>query len=282
MTRELFERRVFGVLRVIGILFFVIVVGFPFYCMFFYSVTPLNELVVNPTNLWTNIWEIDLSAYKQALGEFKFGVYFKNSLYVSLFTVVLTTILAIPGAYAIARMRFRGKRFMSRSVLLIYMVPAVVLVIPLYMIFVRFGIRNQLNSLIIIYTAQTLPIALYLLVSYFRTLPHSLEEAGMIDGCSWLGVIWRISIPTSLPAIVVVMFFTFTIAWNEFLFALIFQNTPAIFTLPRGLWQFASSVDVAQQLIMAAAVIISAPVLVIFAVFERYLIKGLTTGAVKG
>lgn len=282
MTRELFEQKIFWILRILGILFFVIVVGFPFYWMFISSIRPLTELLANPTNLGINLWKIDLSGYRQVLDEFKFGDYFKNSLYISSITMVLTTILAIPGAYTIVRMHFWGKRLMSRSVLLIYMFPPIVLVVPLYVIFVRLGIRDSLNSLIIVYIAQTLPIALYLLVGYFRTLPPDLEDAGMVDGCSRLGVIWRITIPVSLPAIVTVMLFTFTIAWNEFLFALIFLDSPAKFTLPRGLWQFAFSVDVAQQLIMAASMMITVPVLVFFVAFERYLVKGLTAGAIKG
>lgn len=280
MTRELFERRLFRVLRVLGIAFFLIVVGFPFYWMLISSIKPLIELLINPTDL--GIRSIDLSGYRQVLGEFGFFGYFKNSLYVSTITMALTTFLGTLGAYAVARLCFRGKQLMSKSVLLIYMVPAVVLVVPLFVVFARMGMRDSLNSLIIVYVAMTLPVALYMLRSYFQTLPPDLEEAGMIDGCNRLGVIWRITLPLSLPAMATVALFTFMIAWNEFLFALMFLDSPSKFTLPRGIWQFAGSINVSQQMLMAGAVIITVPVIVLFLVFERYLVKGLTAGAVKG
>ncbi len=280
MTREMFERRLFRVLRVLGIIFFLIIVGFPFYWMILSSVRPLIEMFINPTDLL--IRRIDLSGYRQVLVEFGFFGYFKNSLYVSGITVVVTTFLGTLGAYAVARLRFRGRELISKSVLLIYMFPAIVLVIPMFVIFARIGMRDSLNSLIIVYVAMTLPVALYMLRSYFQTLPPDLEEAGLIDGCSRLGVIWRITLPLSLPAMATVALFTFMIAWNEFLFALIFLDSPSKFTLPRGIWQFAGSINVSQQMLMAGAVIITVPVIVLFLVFERYLVKGLTAGAVKG
>lgn len=280
MTRERFERRLFGILRVLGIAFFVIVVGFPFYWMILSSITPLIELLTDPTNLL--IRGIDLSGYRRAILEFGFFGYFMNSLYVSAMTVLVTTFLGTLGAYAVARLRFRGKELLSKSVLLIYMFPAVVLVVPMFVIFTRIGMHDSLNSLIIIYVALTLPVVLYMLRSYYQTLPVDLEEAALIDGCSRLGVIWRITLPLSLPAIVTVALFVFMIAWNEFLFALIFLHSPENFTLPRGIWQFADSIHVAPQLLMAAAVLITVPVIVLFLVFERYLVRGLTAGAVKG
>ena len=171
---------------------------------------------------------------------------------------------------------------MSTSILLIYMFPAIVLVIPLYVIFSRMGLRDSIHVLILVYLAQTLPVALYMLRSYFQTLPAEMEEAGLMDGCSRLGVIWRIVIPLSAPALASVALYTFMIAWNEFLFAFMFLDTPEKFTLSRGLVQLESSVHLSKQLVMAASVMVTIPILVLFLLFERRLVGGLTTGAMKG
>jgi len=171
---------------------------------------------------------------------------------------------------------------MSYSILLIYMFPAIVLVIPLYVMFSRVGIRDSINLLILVYLAQTLPVALYMLRSYFQTLPPEMEQAGLIDGCSRLGVIWRIVIPLSAPALASVALYTFMIAWNEFLFAFMFLDTPEKFTLSRGVVQLAGSVHLSKQLVMAASVMVTIPILVLFLFFERRLVQGLTAGAMKG
>jgi multiple sugar transport system permease protein len=171
---------------------------------------------------------------------------------------------------------------MSYSILIIYMFPAIVLVIPLYVLFSRMGLRDSMHVLILVYLAQTLPVALYMLRSYFHNLPIEIEYAGLTDGCSRFGVIWRIIIPLSSPALASVALYTFMIAWNEFLFAFMFLDTPEKFTLSRGVVQLAGSVHLSKQLVMAASVMVSIPILVLFLFFERYLVRGLTAGAMKG
>ena len=131
------------------------------------------------------------------------------------------------------------------------------------------------------YPATTLPVALYMLKGFFSTLPAELEEAGRIDGCSRLGVIWRITLPLSLPAIASVALYVFMIAWNEFLFAFMFLDDPEIFTLSRGMVSLNSS-EVPRQYLMAGAVMVTVPVMVLFFWFEKYLVSGLSAGAVKG
>ena len=161
------------------------------------------------------------------------------------------------------------------------MVPAIVLVIPLYAVFSQIGLRDSLLGLMIVYPATTIPVALYMLQGYFRGLPAELEEAGLMDGCSRIGVIWRITMPLSLPAIASVALYVFMIAWNEFLFAFMFLDSPEIFTLSRAVVSLNSS-EVPRQHLMAGAVIVTIPVLVIFLWFERFLVAGLTAGSVKG
>lgn len=196
-------------------------------------------------------------------------------------TVVITLLFAVPGAYAVARLRFPGQVLLSRSILLIYMVPAIVLVIPLYAVFSQAGLRNSLTGLLIVYPATTIPVALYMLQGYFRGLPSELEEAGLMDGLSRVGVIAKITMPLSLPALASVALYVFMIAWNEFLFAFMFLDDLDMFTLSRGVVSLNSS-EVPRQHLMAGAVVATVPVLAIFLWFEKFLVAGLTAGSVKG
>jgi len=282
MNRESIETRVLQVFHGVGLLFFVFLVAFPFYWMLVASLKPLILLAMNPLDLWFSPEDLTLRAYKEIWLQFRFDSYFANSAYVSTLTVLLTVTFATLGAYTVARLRFRGRAFLSRSILVIYMFPAIVIAVPMYALYTKFGLRDDLHGLVLIYLAQTLPVAIYMLYSYFKTLPPNLEEAGLIDGCSRLMVISRITIPLSLPAIASVALYTFMIAWNEFLFAFLFLDSPSKFTLSRGIMQIADNINVSQQLLMAAAVIVTVPVLVLFLIFERYLVRGLTAGAVKG
>jgi multiple sugar transport system permease protein len=282
MRREQLEQITIKIMRIAGILFFVVIVAFPFYWMLVSSLKSLEEILLMPANLGLDIRHVDFFAYHEVLLRHDFLKYIGNSVYVSLATVVLSVTLATLGGYAVTRLHFRGRDFMSYSILLIYMFPAIVLVIPLYVVFSQMGLRDSVNLLIIVYLAQTLPVALYMLRSYFRTLPAEMEHAGLVDGCTRFGVIWRIVIPLSGPALASVALYTFMIAWNEFLFAFMFLDTPEKFTLSRGVVQLAGSVHLSKQLVMAASVIVTIPVLVLFFFFERRLVRGLTAGAMKG
>jgi len=282
MSRERLEKTVIQILRVMGLLVFIAIVAFPFYWMILSSFRSLGEILLKPANLGLDIRTINLHAYYEVLFQHGFLRYICNSVYVSVVTVVLSVTLATVGGYAVTRLRFRGREFMSYSILLIYMFPAIVLVIPLYVMFSRMGFRDSINLLILVYLAQTLPVGLYMLRSYFQTLPPEIEHAGLIDGCSRFSVIWRIIIPLSAPGLASVALYTFMIAWNEFLFAFMFLDTPEKFTLSRGVVQLAGSVHLSKQLVMAASVMVTLPILVFFLLFERYLARGLTAGAMKG
>jgi len=271
-------------LRAVGLVFFVFVVVFPFWGMLVASLKPRAEFLANPADL-----SIPLSAglgrllegYRAVLVDYHFLRYIANTAYVATVTMLLTLFLSVLGAYAVARLEFPGRRWMERAVLLTYMFPAIVLAIPLYAIFTLLGLRNTLSGLIVVYLAQTLPVALYMLRSYFETIPASLEEAGLIDGCSRFEVIWRVTLPLSLPALASVGLYVFMIAWNEFLFAFMFLDSPEIFTLSRGMVAL-NSQEVPYQYLMAGAVIVTVPVMLLFFWFERYLVGGLTAGGVKG
>jgi multiple sugar transport system permease protein len=205
------------------------------------SFKPLEEIMLQPANLGLDLARIDFEAYREVLFDHGFAGYILNSAYVALTTVVLSLGLAVAGAYAVTRLQFKGRSPMSTGILAIYMFPAIVLVVPLYVIFSRLGLRDSLHVLILVYLAQTLPVALYMLRSYFRSLPVELEYAGLTDGCTRWGVIWRIVIPLSAPALATVALYTFMIAWNEFLFAFMFLDTPEKFTLSRGVVQLSAA-----------------------------------------
>ncbi|WP_417685696.1 carbohydrate ABC transporter permease [Roseibium sp.] len=281
-----YEREVVYIrmLKGIGFVFFTIVVALPFYVMVMTSLKSQQALLANPLDL-----SIDLTqglfalfrSYVELFTQYNFGTYLTVSAIVSVATVILTLLFSVPGAYAVSRLRFPGRALLSRSVLLIYMVPAIVLVIPLYAVFSQLGLRNSLTGLLIVYPATTIPVALYMLQGYFRGLPAELEEAGLMDGLSRIGVILKITLPLSLPALASVSLYVFMIAWNEFLFAFMFLDDPDIFTLSRGVVALNSS-EVPRQHLMAGAVIATVPVLVIFLWFERFLVQGLTAGSVKG
>lgn len=282
MTRENFENHIIRILRILGITIFLLMVAFPFYWMVVSSFKPLEEILSNPGNLGLPLKKIDFNAYREVLFEHGFLRYISNSMYVSIITVLLSMTLATVGGYAVTRLKFGAQKLMSTSILLVYMFPAIVLVIPLYVMFSRLGLRDSIHVLVLVYLAQTLPVALYMLRTYFQTLPSEMEDAGLIDGCSRFGVIWRIVIPLSAPALASVALYTFMIAWNEFLFAFMFLDSPEKFTLSRGLVQLEGSVHLSKQLVMAASVTVTLPILLLFLVFERRLVGGLTAGAMKG
>lgn len=272
------------VMKGLGFVIFTSLVALPFYVMVMTSLKSQQSLLANPLDFSIDFGQGSASlfrSYVELFTQFNFGTFLLNSSIVSVATVLLTLLFAVPGAYAVSRLRFPGQAFLSRSILLIYMVPAIVLVIPLYAAFSQLGLRNTLTGLLVVYPATTIPVALYMLQGYFRGLPAELEEAGLMDGLSRIGVILKITLPLSLPALASVALYVFMIAWNEFLFAFMFLDNVEIFTLSRGVVSLNSS-EVPRQHLMAGAVVATIPVLAIFLWFERFLVSGLTAGSVKG
>jgi len=277
---ELFIR----VMKGLGFVVFTVLVALPFYVMVMTSLKSQRELIQNPLDYSIDLTQGTASlfrSYIELFTQYHFGTFLLNSAFVSICTVIVTLAFSIPGAYAVARLRFPGQAFLSQSILLIYMVPAIILVIPLYAVFSQLGLRDTLVGLLIVYPATTIPVAVYMLQGYFRGLPSELEEAGMVDGLTRIGVILRVTLPLSLPALASVALYVFMIAWNEFLFAFMFLDNIDFFTLSRGVVSLNSS-EVPRQHLMAGAVVATVPVLFLFLYFERYLVAGLTAGSVKG
>jgi len=259
---------------------------FPFYWMIASSMKNLTELFGRDPTFFPS--RIHLEAYRLLFLEMDFGRNLANTAVVATFTSLLAVILASLGAYAVARLRFGGKRLLLNTILIVYLFPAVLLIIPLFAMLVQIGdrlqveVQDNLIVLILTYLAQTLPVALYMLASYFRTVPEEIEEAGLIDGCSRLQVITRITFPLSVPAMVSVAIYTFMIAWNEFLYAFILLNNREMFTLPIKLLSISQQLNTRWDVVMAASTIMTLPVVALFLAFERFLEQGLVAGGVKG
>ena len=278
-----FETSIIRFLTGVGFIIFTVAVFIPFYVMIMTSLKSQQELLLNPLN-----FGIDFSkglglfrSYYELFTDFNFGDYLWTSLFVSVLTVIITLAFAIPGAYAVARLKFKGRSVFSQTILLIYMVPMIVLALPIYIGFSMAGLRNTLIGIVLIYPVTTIPVALYMLQGYFRGLPAEIEEAGLMDGLSRFSVIRRITLPLALPALASVSLYVFMIAWNEFLLALMLLDDPAIFTLTRGVASLDSS-EVPRQHLMAGAVISTLPILILFLALERFMTKGLAVGGVKG
>ena len=252
------------------------------------SFKPIQELLINPGQWWPTLEQVlSFETYRVVLrpvteGGFGFLTFIRNSTIVAISTVVLTLGVGILAAYSVARFNFFGKRTISFGILMIYLFPVVVLAIPLFVMFSRIGLRGSLYGLILVYLASTLPVALYMLRNYFYAIPVELEEAGMVDGLTRLGVIRRITIPLAAPAIAAVALYVFMIAWNEFLYALLFiLERRDLWTLSLGVQQLDGQ-EVPKTVLMAGSVIISIPVIFLFFIAERFLTEGLTAGGVKG
>jgi len=211
-----------------------------------------------------------------------FANQFRNSLIISSSTTVLSICIGSLAAYAIARLRFRGRSAVARSLIFSYLVPASVLFIPLFQLLRDFGLLDSLQGLITAYLTFTVPFSTWLLVGYFKTIPVELEEAALVDGCTRLTTLLRITLPLAAPAIVVVALFSFTLSWNEFLYALVFNNERNVTTITAGLTLMAAEDVYFWGRMMAASVLGSLPPIILYTFAQRYVVQGLTLGAVKG
>jgi multiple sugar transport system permease protein len=287
-TRHRVQVVVFGWLRRLTILVLILVTFLPFYYMVLLSVRSIQQLLLEPGKLWVSFTEMSVNSYKEVLrstddGGQGFLKMISNSLVVASITVVASLLASIPGAYAVSRLAFRGRRQISGLFLVVYLFPPLIMAIPLYVIFTRVGLRDSLFGLAIVYVAQTIPVAIYMLRGYFATIPKSLEEAALLDGCSRLQILRRISLPLAMPSVMATGLYVFMIAWNEFLFALLFLLTdPPKWTVSLGLSQLSGSIEVPTTVLMAGSVVLTLPIIALFFATERLLVEGLTAGAEKG
>jgi multiple sugar transport system permease protein len=287
-SRDRVERVTFGVLRWVAIAFFLVATLLPFYYMLMLSVRPITDLLQRPNSLLPALNELTFATYAEVLrsvdaGGQGFLNLLGNSAVVAVASVAVALAVAIPGAYAVSRLSFFGRRQISWLFLMVYLFPAIVLAIPLFVLLTKMQLRGSLAGLVLVYIAQTVPVAVYMLKNYFETIPESVEEAGLVDGLNRLGVIRRISLPLAMPSIMATGIFVFMIAWNEFLFALLFLvERRDRWTVSLGLAQLSGSIEVPTTVLMAGSVVITLPIVLLFFLTERLLSEGLTSGAEKG
>ncbi|MFE9203241.1 carbohydrate ABC transporter permease [Micromonospora sp. NPDC007230] len=288
MDRDRIETVSLRWLRRLVIAGFLLVTLLPFWYMLVLSVRPIERLLLDPGSLLVPAGELTVATYVEVLkatedGGQGFLTFIRNSGLVALAATALTLLVAIPGAYAVSRLRFFGRRQVHALFLAVYLFPSIVIAIPLFVVFTRAGLRGSLVGLVLVYLSQTLPVSVYMLKNYFETIPVSLEESAAIDGAGRLGVIRRVSLPLAAPSVMAVALYDFMIAWNEFLFALLFLiDRPNRWTVSLGLSLLSDGVEVPKTVLMAGSVILTLPIVVLFFASERLLTEGLTSGAEKG
>ena len=228
---------------------------------------------------------LDLSSYRLAFGRAPMLRYILNSLFVASVTTILSLLVSAPAAFALARLQFRFKSVVSWFTILSYAVPSIVLVVPTFVILVRLGINNSYVGLILVHTTFTIPFSAWVLRDFYLSIPADLEEAGYIDGASIVRVLRYIILPLSVPGLLAAGVYSFILSWNNFLFALVILSTGDAYTAPIGIRTYYLSPSMTESLwaqLMAASTVISLPTAILFGFFQRYLVSGFLSGAVKG
>lgn len=264
----------------IALAFFLLVALFPIYWVIVTALKPNSEVY----NIIPNFWPKNPTF--QHIGtlftKYKFTMSIKNSVIVSVVVSLFSIVVSFLAAYALARMNFRGRGAVLRGILYSYLMPKAVLFIPLYMIVSRIGVANKLSSLIVIYPTFTIPYATWMLVSYLKSIPVSLEEAATIDGCTRWECIYKIVFPLCLPGVVSTLIIAFTLCWNEYLYAMVMVHDKAAKTIPLTLSEMIVADVFAWGPLMAGAAIASIPILIVYLLASNKVSGGLTVGGVKG
>jgi multiple sugar transport system permease protein len=253
---------------------------FPFYWMIVTSIKTNDEIygpvaALVPTTFTTVHWQ-------ELLTRTAFVTQFRNSMIISSSTTLLSMAIGALGAYAIVRLQFAGRSIAARSLIYSYLVPPALLFIPLFQLMSTLNLLNSIQGLILADLTFTVPFCTWLLVGYFKTVPIELEEAALVDGCNRITTLLRITLPLSGPALVVVALFSFTLSWNEFLYALVFNQDANTRPVTAGLTAMAVEDVFFWGRMMAAAALGSLPPIILYTLGQRYVVRGLTVGAVKG
>jgi multiple sugar transport system permease protein len=276
------QRRTIGrgwvIATYVALVFFVLWTIVPFIWMALASVKTNKEIYDDFTIVPKSLY---FGHYVTLMGG-KFGIWLRNSAIVSIAATSISITLGALGAYALTRLRFSGRRVVALGLVFTYLVPQALLFIPLFQVIATMGLSDTLAALILVYPSITLPFCTWLLMSYFKSIPVELEDAALIDGCNRLGVLLRIVLPLSTPAIVVVALFSFTQAWNEFLYALVITNSISTRTVTVGLTQMLGEDVFYWGQMMAGALITAIPPVLMYILAQRLVIKGLIVGGVKG
>lgn len=264
----------------IPLLFFITITLAPFYWILVTSLKTSTEVFAKPITYWPKV--LTFENYTYLFTKLGFGRYFLNSLIVSCSTTFIVSMLALVGGYAMSRYRFRGKGFIYVLLLVTQMFPAVVLMIPLFETMNKLRLINTLPSLILTCSVTNLPFCLFMMMGYYNSIPRSLEEAAQVDGCSLLGAVFRVLLPTMRPSIVATGAHVFINSWNVFIYATAFITKKDKYTIPLALNVFQGEFNTNYSGLAAGCIVALLPVLVIFAFVQKNLAGGATSGAVKG
>jgi arabinogalactan oligomer/maltooligosaccharide transport system permease protein len=247
------------------------------------SPTPTTSLTINPFPSEVTLSNFtDIIGSTDQQGRWLFGRQLFASLAVSGATTIVGLSLAVTAAYALSRFRFPGKNGGLQLLLVTQMFPATLMLVPLYSLLQKLGLLDTLGGLVLVYATSSLPFCVWMLKGYFDTIPRELEEAAMMDGASPAQVFVKVVLPLATPALAVTALFSFMTAWNEFILAATLLNDSSHFTLPVALQRFVGEYKTEWGHFAAGALIVSAPVMALFFVLQKYLVGGLTAGAVKG
>ncbi|MFJ9379110.1 carbohydrate ABC transporter permease [Streptomyces sp. NPDC101455] len=247
----------------------------PFYWILLFAFRPAGSTSLVP-------WPMTLDHFQKVWTERSFGVYFQNSVYVGVATLVLTTVVALAGGYALARFEFKVKRAFMLALLCSQFVPGALLLVPLFQIFAKLQMINSLGSVILAETVFQLPLSMILISGFIRNVPQSLEEAAWVDGCNRFAAFRIVVLPLLRPGLIAVGSFAFVHAWNHFLFALMFLSDQSKQTIPVGLNTLMSADSVDLGALAAGGIVAAIPVVIVFAFIQKWLITGFSAGAVKG
>lgn len=271
--------------RIRNIVFYLFVITFvgiivlPFLWQFLTSIKPLSEISAIPAK-WIPS-KVNVQYYFNVFQKHPFERYLLNSFVVATLTTFISILVGASAAYALARLRFKGKKFMLMAILSISMFPTISTLSPLYMLLKEFNLLNTYAGLIIPYITFALPLAIWLLTNFFSQLPKGFEEAAAIDGCSRAGIFFRIMLPLIKPAIFSVALIVFINAWNEYIYALTFMTENTMRTVPVGIAMFPSNYEMPWGDMAAGSVVVTVPLIILVLIFQKKIIAGLTTGGVK-
>ena len=253
---------------------------FPFYWMLNTSLKPASEVFASPPTFVSAQWS--LAAYRTIFETRAIGRYFVNSMIVAVGSTALSVVLASLAAYGLTRFFPRGATPFVMFLLFTKMLPETLLIIPYFQLMSSVGLINSFAALILAYSSFALPFSVWMLIGFFRSIPREVDEAATMDGASILQTFWRVVLPLARPGLVAVALFTFLIAWNSYVWALVLTTDASMFVLSVGIANMVGEYRVQWNELMAAAVVAAVPVMVLFAFLERHLVDAITAGAVKG
>jgi ABC-type glycerol-3-phosphate transport system permease component len=266
------------VLLTAGVL--IIFSGFPFLWMVSTALKESREIFATPPTIFPQT--IAFENISRLFSETQAFTYLRNSVVVSLASVALTIAVSTPAAYGLTRFRFRGREKIAATVLFTYMFAPIMIIVPFYVMMRFFGLTNTHFGLVLAYTAFCLPFGLWMLRTFFQSIPVDIEQAAMIDGANRFQTVFYVVLPLAMPGVVATSIFTFILTWNDYIFARILISSDELKTLPVGIADLYNASVVDWGMIMAAGLLVLSPVLAVFFIIQKYMVAGLGAGALKG